>query len=215
MPQREHSAQLVWRDWLYSEVLRLLDSSKGVIITGAAGTGKTSAILSIVQSSCFTQTRSQASQSLQTLASQVLGYHFCQAENSDTCSVGHWVHNLAYQLSQVPGLSSYHALLSTQTDISASLALARCIADPGTALLTGILQPLQTLRDLGQITLSHGVLLIDALCEDDLHRPDYGDTIASFINQYLDSFPDWLHVVCSVRSDKKEITCKLPFQNIR
>ena len=44
------------------------------------------------------------------------------------------------------------------------------------------------------------VILIDSLCDSELHRPDQGDTIATFIAKHLELFPSWLKVVCTVRS---------------
>ena len=47
----------VGRQWLYGEALEHLTSdlptNRGVIVTGAAGTGKTAVILKLVELSCF------------------------------------------------------------------------------------------------------------------------------------------------------------------
>ena len=152
---------------------------------------------------------------LYSLASQVIGYHFCQVENAATCSVPEWVHNLAYQLSQVPSLKAYHDLLSSKYDLRSNLSLVSCMSDPSAAFVTGILNPLEWLRKLGKISGEDRFLLIDALCEDELHRSDYGDTITTFISKHRDTFPDWLKLVCSVRSDKREIASNLQFKHIR
>jgi hypothetical protein len=57
VPQREQQPLFVGRQWLYGEALEHLTSdlptNRGVIVTGAAGTGKTAVILKLVEISCF------------------------------------------------------------------------------------------------------------------------------------------------------------------
>ena len=43
------------------------------------------------------------------------------------------------------------------------------------------------------------IILIDGLNEAEFHKPDYGDTIASFITKIMTKFPSWLKVVVTVR----------------
>lgn len=43
------------------------------------------------------------------------------------------------------------------------------------------------------------VILIDGLNEAEFHKPDYGDTIASFITKIIAKFPSWLKLVVTVR----------------
>lgn len=43
------------------------------------------------------------------------------------------------------------------------------------------------------------IILIDGLNEAEFHKPDYGDTIASFITKIIAKFPPWLKVVVTVR----------------
>ena len=42
---------------------------------------------------------------LKNLASKVVAYHFCQADNAPTCLVPEFVHSIAAQLSQAPQLT--------------------------------------------------------------------------------------------------------------
>ena len=58
------------------------------------------------------------------------------------------------------------------------------------------------------------VILIDGLCDSELHRPDLGDTIGSFIAKHLESFPNWLKVLCTVRSSMTSVVKCLPFHQI-
>lgn len=43
------------------------------------------------------------------------------------------------------------------------------------------------------------IILIDGLNEAEFHKPDYGDTIASFISKIITKFPSWLKLVVTVR----------------
>ena len=91
-----------------------------------------------------------------------------------------------------------------------------CVSDPSTAFVTGILEPLHNLRRLGRLPNSAQtcLIVIDGLGEAEAHRPDHGNTIASFLSKHLDRFPDWLKVVCTVRTSLQEVVARLPFQRI-
>ena len=153
--------------------------------------------------------------SLKSLASDVVAYHFCQIDNATTCLVPEFVHSLAAQLSQAPQLKPYHQLLSTDHDLRNKLSLVQCVADPDLALISGIIQPLMALKKKGRINANNCIIIIDALSDAEFHRPDYGDTLASFIKKHLEIFPAWLKIVITIRGNMKEVTRNLPFHNIR
>lgn len=44
------------------------------------------------------------------------------------------------------------------------------------------------------------IVLIDSLNEAEFHRPDYGDTLSSFLTRSIQKFPPWLKVICTVRT---------------
>ena len=44
------------------------------------------------------------------------------------------------------------------------------------------------------------LVVVDGLCEAEQHRPDHGDTIASFLAKHLHLFPPCLKLICTVRS---------------
>lgn len=44
------------------------------------------------------------------------------------------------------------------------------------------------------------IILIDGLNEAEFHKPDYGDTIVSFLCKTIERFPPWLKLVVTVRT---------------
>ena len=56
--------------------------------------------------------------------------------------------------------------------------------------------------------------MIDGLCAAELHRPDHGHTLCSFLAKHLLDFPEWLKIVCTVRTGMQDISKQLPFQRI-
>jgi len=44
------------------------------------------------------------------------------------------------------------------------------------------------------------IILIDGLNEAEFHKPDYGDTIVSFLCKTINKFPVWLKLVVTVRT---------------
>jgi len=245
VPTGEPSAGFVGRQWLYREISEHLTSdlptNRGVIVAGNPAFGRgggngngelATRLLPADVDSMYGhsqlslglqhQAKFHASQqqvdSMRVLASQIVAYHFCQADNSPTCLVPEFVHSVAAQLSQAPQLTPYYELVNSDTELQNLLSLPGCVSDPSAAFVTGILEPLANLRRLGK--LGGGIaqtclVVIDGLCEAEVHRPDHGNTIASFLAKHLAKFPEWLKVVCTVRSALQDlVTRQLPFQRI-
>ena len=126
-----------------------------------------------------------------------------------------FLQSLAGQLSQAPQLRSYQHLLQSQPDILAHLNINNCHSNPSQALLAGVLEPLRLLYEEGKVSSKLAVILIDGLCEAEQHRPDYGETLSSFLAKHHNNFPPWLKIVCTVRSNMAEIVNGLPFHQIR
>uniref|UniRef100_A0A4W5RS63 Tetratricopeptide repeat, ankyrin repeat and coiled-coil containing 1a n=1 Tax=Hucho hucho TaxID=62062 RepID=A0A4W5RS63_9TELE len=145
------------------------------------------------------------------LASKVVSYHFCQADNTYTCLVPEFVHSVAALLSRAPQLSGYRELLLKEHHIQSMLSLRSCVQDPIAAFRRGVLEPLVNLRKERRIPEEDFILLVDGLNEAEFHKPDYGDTIASFITKIISKFPSWLKLLVTVRTCLLEITTLLPF----
>ncbi|XP_054880457.1 protein TANC2-like isoform X2 [Poeciliopsis prolifica] len=150
------------------------------------------------------------------LAGQVVSYHFCQADNCYTCLVPEFVHNMAAMLITAPQLTAYQKLLQHSPHLQSILSLRSCIQDPSLALQKGILDPLDALhkeRKL-EIDVDGLIVLIDGLNEAEFHRPDYGDTLTSFLSRNIQKFPSWLKVISTVRTSEQDIAQCLPFHHI-
>jgi hypothetical protein len=207
-------AQLSGRGWVWEEVVDTLTSpATGVVVTGSPGTGKTSLVLAMVQHSCFgsQDTKLEGDDPLSLVGECVVGYHFCQADNSPTCLIPEFVHSLSAQLSQAPLLSHYHSTLQSHPHLLDYLSLDSCISSPSTALVKGILEPLSRCQHEGGVC----VIVVDGLCEAEQHRPDHGDTIATFLANHFTHFPPWLKLVCTIRSSHTSLTMGMDMHTIR
>ncbi|XP_023806548.1 protein TANC1 isoform X2 [Oryzias latipes] len=148
------------------------------------------------------------------LASKVVAYHYCQADNTYTCLVPEFVHSIAALLCRAHQLGAYRELLLKEPHLQSMLSLRSCVQDPMAAFRRGILEPLANLRKERRISEEDHIILIDGLNEAEFHKPDYGDTIASFIAKIITKFPSWLKMVVTVRANMLEITSLLPFAKI-
>ncbi|XP_040917669.1 protein TANC2 [Toxotes jaculatrix] len=259
------------REWLFQEVDACLcrddpSTSRGVVIIGNMGFGKTAIIARLVALSCHgnrmwptaagSQTipkhvapvsfsndslgrgggrgddggggggggscpgtpemRRRQEEVLRKLAAQVVSYHFCQADNCHTCLVPEFVHNMAAMLSEAPQLLAYRELLHRSPQLQSTLSLRSCIQDPSSALQRGILEPLDALYRERKLHVERAglIILIDGLNEAEFHRPDYGDTLTSFLSQNIQKFPSWLKVITTVRTSQQDTTRSLPFHRI-
>uniref|UniRef100_A0A674DHP6 Tetratricopeptide repeat, ankyrin repeat and coiled-coil containing 2 n=1 Tax=Salmo trutta TaxID=8032 RepID=A0A674DHP6_SALTR len=231
------------RDWLFQEVDAHLNSGKnstnrGVVVVGNIGYGKTAIISRLVALSCHgTRMRQTASDSPQTSPkrrlrylllesvkmttpnnssfNKVVAYHYCQADNAYTCLVPEFVHNVAALLCRSPQLIAYRELLLREPHLQSILSLRSCVKDPLASFRRGVLEPLDVLYKERKITSEEDlVILIDGLNEAEFHKPDYGDTIVSFLSKTISLFPHWLKLVVTVRTTLQEITKLLPFHHI-
>ncbi len=189
---------------------------RGVIISGRAATGKTSAILDLVLRTAFGRPANHSSGSTaaaERLAAEVVGYHFLQESSPATCDVGRLVHSLAAQLSQHPALTAYHNFLVANPGLADLLTPAALQADPARGLVEAILQPLSDLYRQGALPLQRAIIVIDSLQEgedldDDnsLHCQEVGKmTVSSFLTAHLLKFPHWLKLILTVDSAHQDL----------
>uniref|UniRef100_A0A8C5AQB0 Tetratricopeptide repeat, ankyrin repeat and coiled-coil containing 1a n=1 Tax=Gadus morhua TaxID=8049 RepID=A0A8C5AQB0_GADMO len=222
----------VGRDWLAAST-----RAGGAVIVGNAGSGKTAIIWRLVILSCHggrvpqggTMPASPSSSPRgknQTFLNfslifnplrrtiTVVAYHFCQADNTYTCLVPEFVHSVSALLARAPQLSAYRQLLLQEPQLQSALSLRCCVQDPTTAFRRGVLEPLISLHKEGKLPEEDFIILVDSLNEAEFHKPDYGDTIASFITSITSRFPPWLKMLVTVRTALVDITTPLPFAGI-
>ncbi|KAF7285187.1 hypothetical protein GWI33_011724 [Rhynchophorus ferrugineus] len=239
VPLQEPDPLFFGRNWLFKKMEEIIGSSSpGVLLNGDRGTGKTALVLQLVEYSCFGRRKEPLYQSIHSpersrspqstiygpldlvsekikhLASTIVAYHFCQADNNNTCLVPDFIHSIAAQLCQAPQLAAYREQLLSETTLQNVLSLKECIANPDVALTRGILEPLAGLRRGGKIDSITCTILVDALCEAEYHRPDNGDTITTFLLKHIPNFPPWLKIIATVRSQFQELTKQFPFTRL-
>ncbi|KAM9861164.1 protein TANC1-like [Aulostomus maculatus] len=156
----------------------------------------------------------QRKEAVRCLATKVVAYHFCQADNTYTCLVPEFVHSVAALLARAPQLTPYRELLVQEPHLQNTLSLRSCVQDPMSAFRKGVLEPIANLRKERRLPEEDYIILVDSLNEAEFHKPDYGDTIATFITKIISKFPLWLKLVVTVRTGLVEITTLLPFSGI-
>lgn len=80
--------------------------------------------------------------------------------------------------------------------------------------MRGILEPLRMLKNNSKIMSDSCLILVDSLNEAEFHKPDYGDTIASFLVRHASKFPSWLKLVVVCQTVLQDIVRPLPFHHI-
>ncbi|NWV68272.1 TANC1 protein, partial [Malurus elegans] len=166
---------------------------------------------STVKALAAAEYRTQTGDSVRRLASKVVAYHYCQADNTYTCLVPEFVHSVAALLCRCHQLTAYRDLLSREPPLQSVLNLRSCVQDPAAAFRRGVLEPLANLRREQKIPEEDYIILVDGLNDAEFHKPDYGDTIASFITNIICKFPPWLKLIVTVRTNFQEVVNSLPF----
>ncbi|KAG7466913.1 hypothetical protein MATL_G00147390 [Megalops atlanticus] len=267
VPSITTDSVFVGRDWLFQLMEDVLQrggesgESRGVVVAGNVGFGKTAVISRLVALSCHggrmrqiasnspggwgwehrpppqptpqpaphlsaTNTLRNSScpgtpeiqrrreEAVKRLAAKVVAYHYCQADNTYTCLVPEFVHSVAALLCRSHQLTAYRELLLKEPHLQSMLSLRSCVQDPMAAFRRGVLEPLVSLHKERKIPEDDLIILIDGLNEAEFHKPDYGDTIASFITKIICKFPVWLKLIVTVRVNLLEITSLLPLSKI-
>ncbi|KFV09495.1 Protein TANC1, partial [Tauraco erythrolophus] len=155
--------------------------------------------------------QNQTGDPVRCLASKVVAYHYCQADNTYTCLVPEFVHSIAALLCRSNQLTAYRDLLLKEPHLQSMLSLRSCVQDPAAAFKRGVLEPLSNLRKEQKIPEEDYIILIDGLNDAEFHKPDYGDTLSSFITKIICKFPPWLKLIVTVRTNFQEIVSSLPF----
>ncbi|KTG33894.1 hypothetical protein cypCar_00007400 [Cyprinus carpio] len=225
VPSVSMDGVFVGRDWLFQRLEEVLmgggDAGEGrgaVIIDRGADAHQINQLNPPSQSplhsnSCppTPDTHRHREGAVKRLASKVVAYHYCQADNTYTCLVPEFVHSVSALLCRAPRLNAYRELLLRETHLQSLLSLRSCVQDPAAAFRKGVLEPLTHLRKERKIPEEDYIILVDGLNEAEFHKPDYGDTIASFVTKIISKFPIWLKLIVTIRVNLVEVTSLLPF----
>ena len=141
-------------------------------------------------------------------------YLHAQADNNITCMVPEFVHSLAAYMCASPLLTSYRDLLLQNAQLQQLLSIGSCSQQPSQSFVRAVLEPLAQLKNAGQIAADMCVIVVDALNAAEFHKPDYGDTIATFLERHVALFPPWLKFVVTVDALYEDISKSLPFCRI-
>ncbi|NXN39817.1 TANC1 protein, partial [Rhinoptilus africanus] len=155
--------------------------------------------------------QNQMGDSVRRLASKVVAYHYCQADNTYTCLVPEFVHSIAALLCRSNQLTAYRDLLIKEPHLQSMLSLRSCVQDPAAAFKRGVLEPLSNLRKEQKIPEEDYIILVDGLNDAEFHKPDYGDTLSVFLTNIICKFPPWLKLIVTVRTNFQEVVSSLPF----
>uniref|UniRef100_A0A8C4VCH0 Tetratricopeptide repeat, ankyrin repeat and coiled-coil containing 1 n=1 Tax=Falco tinnunculus TaxID=100819 RepID=A0A8C4VCH0_FALTI len=235
VPSITTDSVFVGREWLFQVIEEKLKNTdpaenRGAVITGNVGFGKTAVISRLVALSCHgSRMRQIASNSPNSSPKSihlpliqpglkspsvrqcVVAYHYCQADNTYTCLVPEFVHSIAALLCRSNQLTAYRDLLIKEPHLQSMLSLRSCVQDPAAAFKRGVLEPLSNLRKERKIPEEDYIILIDGLNDAEFHKPDYGDTVSSFITNIICMFPPWLKLIVTIRTNFQEVVSSLPF----
>lgn len=145
------------------------------------------------------------------VGAQVAAYHFCQIDNSETCFLPEFLRNLIAQLAATPSLKPYAEFLAKLENLPGLLSDAEILKDSIGIFRRYIVEPLSTIRrQSGQNLL----ILIDGLCEAEFHRPEFGDSIGSFVVKNFRELPAFLRLVFTVKTPYLDLVRGFPCHKI-
>jgi len=178
----ERRRHFVGRDWLLAEIdrWRALPAERALLITGEPGVGKTSLVAWLTHRNA---------------GEQVLAYHCCRAETTETLDPGRFVQSIAAQLTV--RLPEYAEALRADPNRLRFLQEGGYQQDPIGALEQAVLQPLRSLPPPGGPAR---YLLVDALDEALLWRGG-ATTILAVLAATSEQLPPWLRLVCTSRPE--------------
>lgn len=92
--------------------------------------------------------------------------------------------------------------------------MRECVQRPFNSFIKAILEPLITLRSQAKIDNHDVVILVDSLNDAEYHKPDYGETITSFIAKVIPYTPSWMKWVITVNSSHIGLLADLPLSKV-
>ncbi|CAH2226182.1 ankyrin repeat domain-containing 50 [Pelobates cultripes] len=181
------------REWALQKLQHYLEGlggtrTSGILITGAAGAGKTALCKEIIWPSSAAGHCSQ-------LSTRVLAYHFCQAHTHASLNPHQFIVGLAQQLRESSLIDGYEEDISDKGDLDDTFK--RMVVGP----LMAVPPPSQNI-----------LLIVDSLdemcccCQSDGFLAESSFSIAELLVNNLQLLPPWLLLVCSARRQNKALT---------
>ena len=170
------------RDWLFERFAQwLAGNERCLVIEGDAGSGKSAIVSELVR---------------RDPQGRMLAYHFCRADQTMTVQPAEFVRSLAAMIGG--RIEAYGAELNGD-DLRLRLVSDACAADPLTALMGCIVNPLAALPPLGT-----RYIVVDAL-DEALAPPGGARTlpIPQLLARALVDFPPWLRLVVTMRRHER------------
>ncbi|MDX3715792.1 AAA family ATPase [Streptomyces europaeiscabiei] len=181
------------RQWLFASVRSwvLESAERALLITGDPGVGKSAFMAELVR---------------RTPQDELLGFHFCTAEDRGTLDPAAFVTRLSAMIAdrlpayaELLNLPQHHHLLRAD-------AVAR---DPGHALDQGIIALLRQLA----ATVKR-LILLDGL-DEALSVGETRDSILTLLASRLDRFPEWIKIVMTARPNPQVLVRLGEFRVVR
>ncbi len=170
------------RNWLFHRFATWLDGKRNcLMIEGDAGSGKSAIVAELVR---------------RDPEGRMLAYHFCRADQVTTVQPAEFVRSLA---AMIGGRIEAYGTALNSDELRIRLVGEACVADPLTAFIGCIVNPLASFRDLGL-----RYILVDAL--DEALSPQAGQgalSIPFLLARALPDFPPWLKLVVTTRRDTR------------
>ncbi|XP_041120719.1 ankyrin repeat domain-containing protein 50 [Polyodon spathula] len=172
----------------------------GVLLVGGPGSGKTALCTELLWPS--------SPQGLQRgTHRQVLAFHFCRADDSDTLCVSGFIRGLVAQICHSGLIQGYEETVRDPAFQSA-LQPGECERNPAEAFKRCILLPLLGAKPPQQSVF----ILVDSIdegChfgEGEQRSSSSSRTIAELLASHHEFFPPWLLLLCSARKQNKAVT---------
>jgi TIR domain/NACHT domain len=170
------------RNWLFDRFASWLDGKRScLMIEGDAGSGKSAIVAELVR---------------RDPGGHMLAYHFCRADQATTIQPAEFVRSLA---AMIGGRIDAYGTQLNGDELRIRLVGDACVADPLTAFIGCIVNPLASLPDLGL-----RYLVVDGL--DEALAPQAGQSSLSIpllLARALPDFPPWLKLVVTTRRDAR------------
>lgn len=175
------------RSWFFRELGDIFenidDNTKGVLITGDPGSGK-SALISQLVCSPFSNFL---------IHHNIVGYHICDYSEVLTRDGSSFVHNLVNQIAI--SIPEYATRVLGKKQIQTQLE-KRCERDPTACFLTTVIGPL---RELKTKPTNFKYIVIDAL-DECIDKDRETSAILNILYYKLSYFPRWLKIIASSRN---------------